>query len=152
MPRKKAKRPESHDVPPGFDPYVVLGLDPTATTLEIKTRYRYLVLICHPDKDGGDVQRFKDVKLAHDILSDPAKRKYYANSSNRGSKVELDFSGAGAKSGQSDILSTVVAAMKIFMNAIDNQGWSEFWKWVARIMVVIGGGAATLYLGDARSD
>lgn len=37
---------------PGFDPYRVLGLDPSATDEEVKKRYRELLTGLHPDTAG----------------------------------------------------------------------------------------------------
>lgn len=51
----------------------ILGLSSTATLNDIKTAYRNLVKITHPDKDTlpGAHQRFILVKTAYEILSDP---------------------------------------------------------------------------------
>lgn len=43
---------------------------------EIKQQYRHLASIHHPDK-GGDAEKFKRIKLAYEVLSDPARRKTY---------------------------------------------------------------------------
>lgn len=52
------------------DPYVVLGLKRGATESEIRSAYRRLVKLYHPDKDNSlDAQvRYRDVRLAYDIL------------------------------------------------------------------------------------
>ena len=52
----------------------------TASTHEIKTSYRKLALLLHPDRHDGDkikVQAFKDASEAYSILSDTARRKQY---------------------------------------------------------------------------
>ena len=36
----------------GFNPYLMLGLERTATDEEVKKRYREMVNILHPDKSG----------------------------------------------------------------------------------------------------
>ena len=49
----------------------VLNLDETATNIEIKTRFKDLVKLHHPDLNGGDnssVDRLRDVIQAHNYL------------------------------------------------------------------------------------
>jgi molecular chaperone DnaJ len=62
------------------DYYKALGVSKNATPDEIKKAYRKLARQYHPDRNGGDKQaeeRFKEVSEAHDVLSDPEKRKQY---------------------------------------------------------------------------
>jgi molecular chaperone DnaJ len=62
------------------DPYEVLGLGRGASEAEIKTAFRRLAAIHHPDKNPGDPEasvRFKEANLAHQILSDKDKRAAY---------------------------------------------------------------------------
>lgn len=59
-----------------MNPYTELDLPVTATSEEIKQRYRTLAQMHHPDK-GGDEKLFKCIKLAYEILSDPIRRKQY---------------------------------------------------------------------------
>ncbi len=59
------------------DPYDVLGVARTATQDEIKSAFRKLAGLHHPDKNPGDdgaQQRFKEINAAYQILSDPQKR------------------------------------------------------------------------------
>lgn len=53
--------------------YSVLGIEPTATSQEIKTAYRKLAIKHHPDQ-GGDADVFKQLTEAYDTLKDPHKR------------------------------------------------------------------------------
>jgi len=56
--------------------YDELELHKRCTSDEIKQKYRILAQIHHPDK-GGDEEKFKRIKLAYEILSDPKKREHY---------------------------------------------------------------------------
>lgn len=56
--------------------YETLGVQKTATSAEIKKAYRKLALKNHPDK-GGDIEVFKDISAAYEVLSDPEKREIY---------------------------------------------------------------------------
>jgi len=62
------------------DYYNALGVSKNATPDEIKKAYRKLARQYHPDRNQGDKkaeERFKEVSEAHDVLSDPEKRKQY---------------------------------------------------------------------------
>jgi len=62
------------------DYYDVLGIKRDAKPEEIKKAYRRLARKYHPDVNPGDKaseERFKLTTEAHDVLSDPKKRKVY---------------------------------------------------------------------------
>jgi molecular chaperone DnaJ len=62
------------------DYYKVLSVGKNASDEEIKKAYRKLARQYHPDTNAGDKQaeeRFKEISQAHDVLSDPDKRKAY---------------------------------------------------------------------------
>lgn len=63
----------------GPDLYKVLGLQRTATAIEIKKAYRVLALKYHPDKStkAEDSERFKDINSAYEILIDPERKRTY---------------------------------------------------------------------------
>ena len=62
--------------------YSVLGVEPTATSQEIKQAYRKLAIQHHPDQ-GGDAEKFKQVTEAYDVLKDPHKRAAFDHHSTR---------------------------------------------------------------------
>lgn len=59
------------------DYYQTLGVEKNASPEEIKKAYRRLAHECHPDKNGGDGQKFKKVNEAFQVLNDAQKRAQY---------------------------------------------------------------------------
>lgn len=62
------------------DYYEVLGISRGASQKEVQAAFRKLARKLHPDVNPGDKnaeRRFKEISEAHDVLSDPEKRKLY---------------------------------------------------------------------------
>lgn len=59
-----------------MDLYKIIGVDKNATKNEIRKAYRKKATQVHPDK-GGDEDQFKNLTLAHSILTDANKRTQY---------------------------------------------------------------------------
>lgn len=59
------------------DYYEVLGVSKGASDDEIKKAFRRLAVQHHPDKEGGNEEKFKEINEAYDVLKDAQKRKRY---------------------------------------------------------------------------
>ena len=59
------------------DFYEVLGISKDASADEIKKAFRKLAVTHHPDKEGGDEAKFKEVSEAYEVLKDTTKRQRY---------------------------------------------------------------------------
>jgi molecular chaperone DnaJ len=72
------------------DYYEVLGVSKNASADEIKKAFRKLAVKYHPDKEGGDEKKFKEVNEAYEVLKDNGKRQRYD---------EFGHAGVGGASG-----------------------------------------------------
>ena len=59
------------------DYYDILGVNKNSSDDEIKKAYRKLAHKFHPDKQGGDAEKFKEINAAYQVLSDKSKRSQY---------------------------------------------------------------------------
>ena len=63
------------------DFYKLLNIDRNASDAEIKKSYRSLAMKFHPDRNADNPQaaevKFKQIKEAYEVLSDPKKRSAY---------------------------------------------------------------------------
>jgi molecular chaperone DnaJ len=90
------------------DYYETLGVNKEASTEDIKKAFRKLAHKYHPDKQGGDAAKFKEVNEAYSVLSDEKKRAEYnaygrvfsdaQGGYNTGGFGGFDFSGFNAQS------------------------------------------------------
>ena len=84
------------------DFYKVLNVDRNASDAEIKKSYRSLAMKHHPDRNADNPaaaeEKFKQIKEAYEILSDPKKRAAYDQFGHAG----VDQSMGGGRGGASD--------------------------------------------------
>ena len=59
------------------DYYEVLGVSKNASADELKKAYRKAAVQHHPDKEGGDETKFKEINEAYEVLKDQQKRQRY---------------------------------------------------------------------------
>jgi DnaJ-class molecular chaperone len=57
--------------------YGVLGIATNANRAEVKSAFRSLAKSCHPDVQGGNELRFKEISHAYSTLVHPARRAVY---------------------------------------------------------------------------
>jgi curved DNA-binding protein CbpA len=70
--------------------YNTLGVDKDASAEDIKKSYRKLAVENHPDKEGGNSEKMKEVTSAYNILKDPAKRERYDNTGETNSEESFE--------------------------------------------------------------
>jgi len=63
----------------GGDHYSTIGVGKDADEDEIRKAYKSQAQKHHPDKEGGDESKFKELQHAYDVLSDSDRRHRYDN-------------------------------------------------------------------------
>ncbi|TSE34980.1 molecular chaperone DnaJ [Tepidimonas charontis] len=89
------------------DYYEILGVTRNASEDDIKKAYRKLAMKYHPDRNQGDAakaaeEKFKEVKEAYEILSDPDKRAAYDRYGHAGVDPNMRAGAADGFSGFSE--------------------------------------------------
>ena len=62
------------------DYYETLGVSKNASESELKKAFKRMAMKHHPDRNPGDAEaeaKFKNIKEAYEILSEPQKRAAY---------------------------------------------------------------------------
>ena len=95
----------------GKDYYKILGVEKNASADELKRAFRKLAHKYHPDKQGGDEPKFKEVNEAYQVLGNTQKRKQY-------DQFGADFEQQGGFGGG--------AGWEDFMRAARGQGGAHF--------------------------
>lgn len=81
------------------DYYDVLGVSKGASADEIKKAFRRKAIELHPDKQGGDEAKFKEVNEAYEVLKDTSKRQRYDQFGHAGVGGNGGFEGFGGFGG-----------------------------------------------------
>jgi DnaJ family protein A protein 1 len=66
--------------------YDILGVSPDADESALKKAYRKLALKYHPDKNPDAGEKFKEISMAYEVLSDADKRRLYDTHGEQGIK------------------------------------------------------------------
>ena len=98
------------------DYYKILGVDRGASAEEVTKAFRKLAHKYHPDKQGGDVGKFKEVNEAYQVLGNKEKRAQYDGGGFSGgqgfdgfdfSNFDVRFSGGAPGGDFSDIFNSM---------------------------------------------
>ena len=107
------------------DFYEILGVSRNANDDEIKKSYRKLAMKYHPDRNADDKvgaeKKFKEVRKAYDIISDPQKRASYNQFGHAGVEQGTGGSGGGnpfGAGGFGDIFGDIFGGGNINYNII----------------------------------
>jgi molecular chaperone DnaJ len=91
------------------DFYKLLNVDRNASDAEIKKSYRSMAMKFHPDRNADNPEvaeaKFKQIKEAYEVLSDPKKRSAYDQFGHAG--VDPSMGGRSGAEGFSDIFGDV---------------------------------------------
>ena len=79
------------------DYYDILGVSRDASADDIKKAYRKMAHKYHPDKQGGDEEKFKEINEAYQVLGNEQKRSQYDQFGSAGPGAGAGFGGFGSQ-------------------------------------------------------
>lgn len=80
---------------PNKDYYSLLGVDKNASEEDIKKAFRKLAHQYHPDKTGGNADKFKEINEAYQVLGNAQKRQQYDQFGTTSDSAAGGFGGQG---------------------------------------------------------
>lgn len=115
-----------------MNPYELLGLDEGATIDAVRKSYRKRAKKLHPDSPGGDAEKFFELKLAHDILADPVRRKKYDETG--------DISEKSPDNEMSQVIGIIASALESVLSQIEGRrGEPTEFELVNDMKILVGG-------------
>jgi hypothetical protein len=115
------------------DYYALLGVNPGATTSQIKSAYRKLARQYHPDvNDSSDAAgKFREITEAYDTLTDPDRRRRYDRLHGTGRTTGADDEwsrstrpGTGSANGNRNVSQAASPILKVL-----EETWLEIRRW-----------------------
>jgi curved DNA-binding protein CbpA len=97
-----------------MNPYRILGVKKKATDEEIKTAFREKAKQFHPDKEGGDSEKFSKINEAYSTLKNKESREYF------------DKTGSTINSKESRKINKAIEIIKHFIYESSSEGKPVF--------------------------
>jgi len=110
------------------DYYEILGVPKSASDDEIKRAYRKLAHQHHPDKNGGDDKKFKEINEAYHVLGNKEKREQYDRFGRTFEGMPgggFSYGGFGDFGGLSDILEELFGFGRRSSAGRSGGGWED---------------------------
>lgn len=101
------------------DYYEVLGVNKSASEDEVKKAFRKAAIKHHPDKEGGDEEKFKEANEAYEVLSNPEKKQRYDQFGHAGVGTSAAGGGAGGYGGFDDFFRGAGGGSRVNVNFED---------------------------------
>lgn len=108
--------------------YEVLGVPADATDMHISSAYRKLAKMHHPDK-GGNVENFRKITHAFEVLRDPARRQRYDET---GDESGMTNEEAQERAQILSVVQTIISA--IVLQSQDDPAHTDFRERIIRQM------------------
>ena len=94
--------------------YETLGISKDASAADIKKAFKKKAMKYHPDRNAGDKEsekKFKEVKEAFDVLSDPQKKSMY----DQFGTTDFNSGGPSGSYGSQGFSGALMMYLKIFL-------------------------------------